>query len=116
MSVNMWIEYVKSYSEKKGLSYKEGMKEASSSYNRLKEKTGGGKEKEKKKECEGCKYNSAGQRDHMGPGGCLEENSNNNVNNNNNNNKKKKKECEGCKYNSAGQRDHMGPGGCLEEN
>ncbi len=111
MSVNKWIDYVKSYSEKKGLSYKEGMKEASSSYNRLKKKSGGGKEK---KECEGCKYNSGDQRDHMGPGGCLEENSNNN--DDVNNSKKKKKECEGCKYNSGDQRDHMGPGGCLEEN
>ena len=66
----MWIEYVKSYSEKKGLSYKEGMKEASSSYKKLKKRSGGGK----KKKCEGCKYGSTGQRGHMGPGGCLEEN------------------------------------------
>ena len=43
----MWIEYVKSYSEKKGLSYKEGRKEASSSYKKLKKRSGGGKKKEK---------------------------------------------------------------------
>jgi hypothetical protein len=29
----------------------------------------------KKKQCEGCKYNSPSQRNHMGPGGCLEEDS-----------------------------------------
>ena len=123
MSVNMWIEYVKDYQKKKGISYKEAMKEAKVSYNKLKVKSGGAKKE--KKQCEGCKYNSPGQKDHMGPGGCLEENSNNNSGNNNNSNnnsgnnnsgKKQKKQCEGCKYNSPSQRNHMGPGGCLEEN
>jgi hypothetical protein len=124
MSVNMWIEYVKDYQKKKGISYKEAMKEAKVSYNKLKVKSGGAKKE--KKQCEGCKYNSPAQRNHMGPGGCLAENSNNNSNNNNSNNgnnnnsnnnngKKQKKQCEGCKYNSPSQRNHMGPGGCLEE-
>jgi hypothetical protein len=121
MGVNMWIEYVKNYRDKKGISYKEAMKEAKVSYNKLKMKSGGAKKE--KKQCEGCKYNSPGQKDHMGPGGCLAENSNNNNNNNNNNSnnsnnnssKKEKKQCEGCKYNSPSQRNHMGPGGCLEE-
>ena len=113
MSVNMWIEYVKDYQKKKGISYKEAMKEAKVSYNKLKVKSGGAKKE--KKQCEGCKYNSPGQKDHMGPGGCLEENSNNNSGNNNSG-KKQKKQCEGCKYNSPSQRNHMGPGGCLEEN
>jgi hypothetical protein len=137
MSVNMWIEYVKNYSEEKGISYKDAMKEAKVSYNKLKVKSGGAKKE--KKQCEGCKYNSPGQKNHMGPGGCLVENSNNNNSNhnnsnhnnsnhnnsnnnngnhnanNNNNGKKHKKQCEGCKYNSPSQRNHMGPGGCLEE-
>ena len=121
MSGNMWIEYVKNYSEEKGISYKDAMKEAKVSYNKLKAKRGGAKKE--KKQCEGCKYNSPGQKNHMGPGGCLAENSNsNNSNHNGNHNhnsnhngKKHKKQCEGCKYNSPSQRNHMGPGGCLEE-
>jgi cytochrome c2 len=126
MSVNMWIEYVKNYSQEKGISYKDAMKEAKVSYNKLKVKSGGAKKE--KKQCEGCKYNSPGQKNHMGPGGCLAENSNNNSNSNHNannnsnhnvknnhNGKKHKKQCEGCKYNSPSQRNHMGPGGCLEE-
>jgi hypothetical protein len=131
----MWIEYVKNYSKKNGLSYKDAMKEAKVSYNKLKMKSGGAKKE--KKQCEGCKYNSPSQRNHMGPGGCLAENSNNNNSNHNGNNsnhngnnsnhngnnsnhnskkhKKEKRQCEGCKYNSPSQRNHMGPGGCLEE-
>ncbi len=116
MSGNAWIEYVKLYRENNPhLSYKEAMTEASVSYKKLKVKYGGGG-----KQCEGCRYNSPDQRSHMGPGGCLADNSNTNSNSNNKNNSKSnskapKSKCEGCKYNSPDQRSHMGPGGCLAD-
>ena len=120
MSENPWLQYIKLYrKEHPNLSYKDAMKKAAVSYRKLKtKKVGGGKK------CEGCKYDSPSQRDHMGPGGCLAENSNSNSNSNSNNNSKhkhnsnnskSKRQCEGCKYNSPDQRSHMGPGGCLEE-
>jgi hypothetical protein len=113
MSGNAWIDYVKLYREKNPhLSYREAMSEAKVSYRKLKDQMGGNGSK-----CEGCKYNSPGQRNHMGPGGCMA--NNNNSNNNSRNNSKhnyKSKTCEGCKYNSPGQRNHMGPGGCMANN
>ena len=113
MSGNAWIEYVKLYREKNPhLSYREAMQEAKVSYRKLKEQMGGSGSK-----CEGCKHNSPGQRNHMGPGGCMANNSN--ANNNSRNNSKHNhtpKTCEGCKYDSPSQRNHMGPGGCMANN
>ncbi len=106
MSGNAWIQYVKLYREKNPhLSYKEAMSEAKVSYRKLKVQLGGSGHK-----CEGCKYNSPSQRNHMGPGGCM---ANNNSNHNSNH---KGNTCEGCKYNSPSQRNHMGPGGCMANN
>ena len=70
MSGNAWIEYVKLYREKNPhLSYREAMQEAKVSYRKLKEQMGGSGSK-----CEGCKYDSPSQRNHMGPGGCMANN------------------------------------------
>jgi hypothetical protein len=67
MSGNTWIQYVKFYREKNPhLSYREAMQEAKESYAQLKKQLGGSCTK-----CQGCIYNSPGQSDHMGPGGCL---------------------------------------------
>ncbi len=112
MSGNAWIEYVKLYREKNPhLSYREAMSEAKVSYRKLKEQMGGSGSK-----CEGCKYNSPGQRNHMGPGGCLANNSNTNTSRNNSKHNNTPKTCEGCKYDSPSQRNHMGPGGCMANN
>jgi hypothetical protein len=109
MSGNAWIEYVKLYREKNPhLSYKEAMTEAKVSYRKLKIQLGGNGHK-----CEGCKYDSPAQRNHMGPGGCMANNSNSN---NNTIHNYKSKTCEGCKYDSPAQRNHMGPGGCMANN
>ena len=107
MSGNAWIQHVQLYRKKHPkLSYKEAMTAARASYKKKANHVGGGHK------CEGCKYDSPAQRDHMGPGGCMANNSNSNNNSHKNHNNSN--QCEGCLYDSPAQRDHMGPGGCME--